>query len=158
MLDRILCDVGNVQKSVLSSMRATGHMWLLSIWNVANVTVELIFSFYLIFTNFKYKWWYVASGCHFGYFRVDGKEGFLTDYAVSVYTALRCHNVLSVNNLDFYPSLLAFYAAEAHSILGFYVTLNFYIFLMKFWLDTFFFQILFCDILNSNVKAQPFNE
>lgn len=37
-------------------MEATGHMWLLSTWNVTNATHELNFLFYLILSLKSYSY------------------------------------------------------------------------------------------------------
>lgn len=39
--------------SMFSNIVSTSHMWLSSTRNVASVTMELIFKFYLIFINLK---------------------------------------------------------------------------------------------------------
>ena len=45
-----LCDAGNVLSGLFNTV-VTGHMWLFSIWNVTNVTRNLIFNFILINLN-----------------------------------------------------------------------------------------------------------
>ena len=52
---RALCDDGNVLLSLLSNIVATGHMWLLSTWYMANGIEELI---HLIWINFRCKYKY----------------------------------------------------------------------------------------------------
>lgn len=42
-----LCDAGNVLSGLFNTV-VTGHMWLLSIWKVTNVTRNWIFNFILI--------------------------------------------------------------------------------------------------------------
>lgn len=61
--NRSFCDAGQVLQSALSDTIATNHTWLLSISNVANVTKEANFLFYLlsIILNLNSHMWLVAT-------------------------------------------------------------------------------------------------